>query len=181
MASASINLLGPNTSFVDRFVNWALTIGRVVVILTEVIALSAFLYRFSLDRQLIDIHSKIKQEQAVVSYLKANEDTYRNLQNRLSLAQSLSQQNKDQIKILGDVVAFAPSNFTFNAISLQQDRLKLSINTGLVTSLSYFVKSLKSYPRVSNVIVDKIENHPASANITVSITAILKQKNYAFK
>lgn len=181
MASPSVNLLGPNISFVDRFVNWALTIGRVVVISTEVIALTAFLYRFSLDRQLIDIHSKIKQEQAVVTYLKPSEDIYRNLQTRLSLVSTLSQQSKDQIKILDDVVGFAPQGFTFNTVSLQEDRLKLSVSTSLVSSLSEFVKSLRTYPRVSNVIVDKIENHPASANITVSITAILKQQTYAPK
>lgn len=181
MASPSINLLGPNVSFVDRFVNWALTIGRVVVILTEVIALGAFLYRFSLDRQLIDLHSKIKQEQAVVTYLKPNEEIYRNLQKRLTLAQSLSQQSKDKIKILNDVVGFAPQNFTFNAITLQEDRIKMSVTTGLVSSLSDFVKALKSYSLVSGVIVDKIESHPSSANITVSITGLLKQQNYAPK
>ncbi|HZQ30046.1 MAG TPA: hypothetical protein VFA93_03135 [Patescibacteria group bacterium] len=181
MASPSVNLLGPNISFIDRFVNWALTIGRVVVISTEVIALSAFLYRFSLDRQLIDIHSKIKQEQAVVTYLKPSEEIYRNLQARLSLADSFSQQSRDEVKILNDMVKFAPADFTFNTISLQEDRIKLNISTGLVSSLSDFVKSLRTYSKITNVIVDKIENHPASATITVSITAILKQQTYAPK
>jgi len=181
MPSSDINLLGRNVNFIDRFVNWALTIGRVVVIATEVIALSAFLYRFSLDRQLIDIHSKIKQEQAVVGYLKPNEEIYRNLQTRLSLVSSFSPQSRDEIKLINDMVSFAPQEFSFNSITVQEDRVKLNITSGLVSSLSDFVKSLRSYKRITNVIVDKVENHPASASITVTITAILKQQNYAIK
>src|SRR5258708_19931440 len=118
MPSSDINLLGRNVSFVDRFVNWALTVGRAVVIATEVIALSAFLYRFSLDRQLIDIHSKIKQEQAVVGYLKPNEDIYRNLQTRLSLASSFSPQSRDEIKLIKYIVDFTPQDFSFKIITV---------------------------------------------------------------
>ena len=86
----SINLLKQQTSLVDRFIDWALTIGRLLVILTEIVALSAFIYRFSLDRQLIDLHSKITQEQAIANYLNNNEKKYRNLQDRLAIATNYS-------------------------------------------------------------------------------------------
>ena len=47
---ASINLVKKNEkSSVDKFINWTLSIGRLIVIITEIIAISAFLYRFSLD------------------------------------------------------------------------------------------------------------------------------------
>ena len=67
----SINLFkDKNKNFFDLFIKWALSIGRVVVIATEAIALSAFLYRFSLDQQLIDLNDKIVQKQALVKLLK---------------------------------------------------------------------------------------------------------------
>ncbi|MDE2025485.1 MAG: hypothetical protein KGJ07_03255, partial [Patescibacteria group bacterium] len=80
-ANTTINLVrGRRPRVLDQFVGWALTIGRVVVILTELIALGAFLYRFGLDRQLVDLHDKIAQEQSIVDLLKQNENSYRNLQ-----------------------------------------------------------------------------------------------------
>jgi len=172
---SSINLVGENINFVDRFITWALTVGRVVIILTEVIALGAFLYRFSLDRQLIDLHSKIKQEQAVVSYLKDNEDTFRNIQNRLSLAANFGGIAENQVKLLGDMVSFAPSGMVFNNIAIQEDRIRINASTNLVSSLSEFVKKLRSYSKIENVIIEKIENKPSSASITFGITALLKQ------
>lgn len=171
---ASINLVEENVSFLDRFMTWALTIGRAVVILTELIALIAFLYRFSLDRQLIDLHAKIKQEQAVVSYLKDNEDTFRNIQNRINLASTLGTGSKESAKILNDIVSFAPPGMVFNSISEQEDRVRISANTNSVSSLSEFVKKLKSYSKINNVIIEKIENRTSSASITLTISAILK-------
>ncbi len=172
---STINLLGQTGSFIDRFINWALTIGRVVVIATELIALSAFLYRFSLDRQLIDLHSKIKQEQLVVAYLKDNEETYRNLQERLSLASDFSKKGIAPVKILGDLINFTPTGISFNEITIQEDRIRINANSTLVSALSDFTKSLKAYSKTSSVIVDKIENKSSSASITVSITTLLKQ------
>lgn len=175
--SVSINLVAENINFIDRFITWAITIGRVIVILTEVIALGAFLYRFSLDRELIDIHSKIKQEQTVVSYLKDSEETFRSVQNRISLAANFGVAAKDEIKLLSDVVSFKPIGMVFNSIAVQEDRIRISANTNLVSSLSEFVKQLRSYPKVKSVIVEKIENRPSSGSITVSITALLKEEN----
>ena len=175
--SPSINLLRDNSgNFIDKFVTWALSAGRVIVIITELIALSAFLYRFSLDRQLIDIHTKIRQEQAVITYLKDNEQTYRNLQNRLLLASNFSKQGKDKVDILKQIIGFAPQGITFNNVALQADRARIDANSTSVASLSEFVNSLKNYSRVSSIIIEKIENRSSSASISVSITALLKQQ-----
>ncbi len=171
----SINLVGQNVSFADRFITWALSIGRVVVILTEVIALSAFLYRFSLDRELIDLHAKIKQEQAVILYLKDNEETFRNIQNRISFAGNFGKTAQSYVNILSDIISFAPGNITFNTISVQEDRIRVNFGTNSVSSLSEFVKKLKSYSKIASVNVEKIENKPSSASIVVSLIAVLKE------
>lgn len=174
--SPAINLLGNSSgNYVDRFVNWALSVGRVVVILTEVIALSAFLYRFSLDRQLIDLHSKIKQEQAVITYLKENEDTYRNLQNRLLLSTTLSKTGADKVDTLKDIIAFTPLGVSFNNITVQEDRVRIEAFAASASPLSDLVKEFKNYPKISNVIVEKIENRPSSASVNMSITAMFKK------
>lgn len=176
----SINLVRKPENFLDRFINWALNVGRLVVIITELIALTAFLYRFSLDRQLIDLTSKIRSEQAVVNLLKENEQVYRNLQNRLFLASNFGKQGQDKVKLAEDLIGFAPQGLVFNSINIQEERVRISANINSVSILSNFVKSLKTYEKIERVSIDKIENRPASAVITVSITSTLKpDKNYA--
>lgn len=174
----SINLLVTRESYFDRFMNWALGVGRVVVIITELIALSAFLYRFTLDRELIDLHSKIRQEQSILNLLKDNEETFRSVQNKLSLSLNFGNQGREKVKIVKDIVAAAAPGMVFNNLTLQEDRVRINANLNSVSSLSDFVNSLKSYPKVDKVIIDKIENKPSSAVIVVSITAqLLPEKN----
>lgn len=172
--STSINLLKKQTSIIDRFINWALTIGRLVVILTEIIALSAFIYRFSLDRQLIDLHSKITQEQAIVNYLKDNEASYRNLQDRLVLANNYSTLAVNRLKVFNDIKNSAPIGLAFNSISLFDDRIKIEANIDSVSTLNTFVNSVRNYPSIDSVSIEKIENKPSSAVISINMTATLK-------
>lgn len=159
----------------DRFLNWALTIGRVLVILTESVALIAFLYRFSLDQQIIDLHTRIKQEQAIVVALKNSEATYRNLQDRLLLASTIIDNNSKRKKIYDDILSLAPQGFVFKTLSLYSDRIQMEASVNSVYAFSNFVNSLRSYPAIENVSIDKIENKTADASINVSITAALKQ------
>src|SRR3989344_5628076 len=106
--SASINLLKSSRNEIfEKFIDWALTIGRLLVIITEIIALSAFIYRFGLDRQLIDLHGTIKSQQAVVSFYKKQEETYRNLQDRLKIASTYSATSQDKLKISQDIINLA--------------------------------------------------------------------------
>lgn len=171
--NSSINLVAGKITLVDAFLNWALSKGRIVVIATEIIALAAFLYRFSLDRRLIDLHSKIKQEQAVLTYLKDNETTFRNLQNRLSLASKFSKEGKEKIEILENIISFS-SNVALNNIGVSPDKIKIDANGRSVNDISVFVGKIKNYSRVASVSLDKIENRPSAATIDVGLTINLK-------
>ena len=170
--SPSINLVKKRIDFTDEFIKWALSIGRLVVILTEIIALLTFLFRFSLDRQLIDLHTKIQQEQTIVSYLKDQEATYRNLQDRLAVASSFTTQSQNQLKIISDVKSNTPSDISFESFSIFGNGLTIEATVGSISSLSKFVDFLKNYSSVSSVSIDKIENNASDATISVGITVI---------
>ncbi len=160
---------------IDQLIKWAINIGRIVIIVVEVIALSAFLYRFSLDRELIDLHSKIKQEQAIVDFFKENEDTYRNLQDRLLTASTFSEQASKKTKIFNDIITFTPSGIIFNDLSVYEERIRITASTNSIIALSSFVETLKDYPLIESISVDKIENKPSTSLISFGISATLKK------
>lgn len=175
--SASINLIKTDKKdTLNQIVNWALTIGRILIIFVEIIALSALLYRFVLDNQLRDVHTKIKQEQEILESQKANEQTYKNLQDRLSVISSVSDKGGESVKVFKKIVSFAPLGMTFSNIALSENALRVQANISSIYPLSYFINSLKEYKDVESVSIDKIENKTSNAVITVSISIILKQK-----
>ncbi len=171
---ASINLIKKKDSaFFDKFIDWALSVGRLIVIITQIIAIAAFLYRFSLDEKLVRLHGEIRQKQTQLSFLKKDEENFRNLQDRLSLASNFAKDGATVYKSFQDIVSFTPEDLKFNEMSLSHDRATISMNVLSTSSLTEFVNSLKSYSRIKSLSVDNIENKP-DVGLSVAITALFK-------
>lgn len=172
----NINLIHGHKSLLDGFIDWALTIGRVVIILTEGIALSAFLYRFTLDRQIIDLHQQINQKQKILSFQKAEEDKYRNLQDRLALIGKLSAKVPISVLAFNDIAQIIPNSINVTSFSISNESVEINAETSSITALSSLIKSLKSYNRIQSVSLDKIENRTSTSTIVFGISMQLKKQ-----
>lgn len=171
----AINLFkGRKASFIDKFINWALTGGRVIVIFTELLALLAFLYRFSLDSQIIDLHSKIKQELAVVKLLNNNENTYRNLQERLKSINTLDPQAAERVELIKTIYNTVPEGLSVSQMFLDGKSAQIDISVQSPQAVSSFVKSLKQLPQVKGTNITRVENKTSQAIILVGLTVTLK-------
>lgn len=175
----SINLIkNTQNGFPAEFINWILTVGRLLVIITEVITLAAFLYRFSLDRKLIDLRSEIKQKQVIIASQKDNEAKYRDFQDRLYLASNFSSLSAERVKILKDILGLTPQDMKLKNLSLTKDILSITANAHSISSLTIFVNSLKKYPNIDTLSLDSIENKPSTNLIVVNISGTLKKSKY---
>ena len=171
-ATPSINLAkNRGEHFIDRFFVWALSVGRVLVIATEALALGAFLFRFGLDKQILDLRDRINQEEAVVKLLKSNETTYRNLQDRLTLAKNIDITNASQLKQFQDILAMIPSTMDVQTVSYSTTDIHIDGTVGSVVELSTFVKKLKGYAPIGRVSIDKLENKATTGEYSIGITA----------
>ena len=176
----SINLLPQKgESFLTQFFNWTLSIGRLLIILTEMVALGTFLYRFTLDMQIVDLHDKIKGQSLIVGSFKSSEDTYRNLQDRLVLIKNYDSIGSNTSTIFRDITNFGQGKVTFLNLTVDSDTAKIEAQAPSSSSISQFVDLLKNYPSITSVSVDKVENSSSRATISVSITANLKPAPFA--
>jgi len=169
-----INLL-PNhgdTLFV-QFLNWALTIGRLLIILVETLALGVFLYRFSLDMQTQDLKDKIKVQRSIVQSFKPQEDVFRNLQSRLALVKTYDAQSANSPNILSKIIDEGRGHITFRKIYISNDVIRIEAQASTALPLTEFVNSLKTFPHVTGISIDKVENRTSSAEIIAGISAYL--------
>ncbi len=171
----SINLIKDQKSdIVERVINWSLSIGRILVITTELVALLAFLWRFGLDQQLIDLHTQIKQKQVIVAAFKKQEDEYRNLQDRLSIASNFATIQDKNLEDFKAILDIATKYATFNKITTSTNKVSMEINIPSVISLSNLVNEAKNYSATQNISIDKIETKTSSGIIVVGISVYLK-------
>ena len=175
-----INLL-PNRgdTVLNQFLGWALSIGRLLVIITETLALSVFLYRFSLDMRIVDLHDKIKTDSIIVQNFKDGEVIYRNLQSKLALTKKYDQSDDHALTILKDVIELGRNKITFNNITATNESVDIEAQAPSAASLELFTQALKSYPEVEGIDINRVENKTSSSVVLVGITAKLKNTLHA--
>lgn len=172
----TINLLRhQEKSAVDKFLDWAFTVGRAIVIITESVALSAFAYRFILDRQIIDLRDKIKQEQAIVKLSQPNEFKFRNLQNRLDTVKILDESATSKTVLLAKIVQQAQGKIAFSTLSITEKTVSMSGAVPSARAVSAFAQELRGIQGITKVTIGEISNNTATGVITVGITADRQQ------
>ena len=116
-----INLLPKDrlqSGLIGKLLNWAIHVGRYVVVFTELIVIGAFLYRFGLDRQLTDLNEKIQQEKIVVVAYEELEGNFRRLQDQLKLIKEQGEMGLEMEKVLANISQITPIDATYSKINV---------------------------------------------------------------
>ena len=153
----TINLLPKiRSSFSEKFVSWLLSIGRYIIIGTELVVFGVFITRFQLDTKLSDLHDKIKQEEAIVKSLENVDKNARALQTRLSEIKTLENiQTNEPSELLAHITSLAPETVSFETIAKQKESISITATSGSNRGFSLFVSSLRASPKLRDVrIVD---------------------------
>ncbi len=171
----TINLLPQkNNSFLMQFLSWTLTIGRLLIILIEIVALGTFIYRFSLDMQLVHLHDKIKSDSFIVANFKEAETTFRDIQDRLATIKHYTAIQNTTSGIFSDITTMGKGKVTFQDLNISPQSAKIDIESPSPSAIAQFIAALKQYPQFTSITINKVENNSSSAQIDVSIIASLK-------
>jgi Tfp pilus assembly protein PilN len=161
-------------SILDKIINWSLTWGRAIVMLTELIALLAFLYRFGLDQQLADLNDKITQHELIIKASKNSEDNFRGLQHRLSLIQTYTAVGQTTISSLQQILDTTHGNVQFTLLSLTDNSIHASAISQSTDHLNAFINDLRNLSVVSDITITSIQSKQSTGQTLADITIALQ-------
>ncbi len=124
----SINLLPPSEfeqSFWGRFLKWAVSAGRYIIILTELVVIMAFLSRFKLDRDMSIISSEIEGEKNVLETSFKMETEFRSIQKRLVAVNSLEKLQMGADDLIERVVSRFPSEAKMTSVYVNRSGIEI--------------------------------------------------------
>lgn len=161
-----------------KILKWIITVGRHIVIFTELIVILAFLSRFKFDRDLTDLGEKIKQQQAIISSWSSFEKEFRFLQTRL---EKIEQIQKDQLsvgEILTEISQKIPSEVSLSSLEINKDeKITLAANSLTERGVGLFLSNLKKSSLFKEVNLTAISlNQEKGGEIKFQIECLLKQK-----
>lgn len=170
-----------NQSFWARFLKWLTTVGRVVIIFTELIVIGAFLSRFWLDRKNSDLSEVLRQRKAILASTQDFENDYISLQERLQYIKNFYQTQPQYVANLNSLIQSLPPGIYFQNFILSNDKKtsKVSAQVELYTyqedAIVDFITNLKLNPDIDTVEVQKIEKKTKDSKYYLGVILTFKK------
>lgn len=170
--SVTINLTGkPKESNTTLFYKWTIQIGRIVIVLTELIALSALGYRFIIDRQIADLNDQIDRQVLFIKNLEQKEQQFRSLQDKLATIKTIKSDTDAKVNVMNIVLDAANQGiFTTSNLSVSKNVISISGSTSSVFSLNSFIEGLKSNEYITTISLDEITSGETGILFKLNIT-----------
>jgi len=157
----SINLVPKDPFFaspIGKILQWALSVGRYIVIFTELIVIISFITRFSLDRQITDLNEKIYQKKTVIgSYgdLEANvRETQQKSQQYIQIA---DQTNLSEV--FPQLTEIVPQGIQLDKLSVEKEGINFTGTALSENSFNLLISNMQVSPNFSGISVNTISSN----------------------
>ncbi len=174
-----INLLPQDdfqSSTFGRVLKWALSSFRVMVIVTELIVMSAFLSRFWLDAKNSDLNEELNVGKAQVNAYKDVEEEFRLYQKKLAIVKSLYLESKNSI-LLTDIANNMSEDLILSSIQKGAEGIQIKAVGFSERSVAQFLVNLGSLKTLTDVnlsqVASSVDNSFAT---TFTVNAKLNQQ-----
>lgn len=141
-----------------KILKWALTIGRHIVIFTELIVIIAFLSRFKLDRDMTDLTDKIKQKQAIVQSSQQFENKFRFLQKELETIKELKAKQLEADLVVAELGSKIPVDVYLSDFSVSKGEVSMNALALSEGGLATFIRNLKSSSKFENLVLAQVSS-----------------------
>lgn len=150
-------------SFFSKALNWVTTVGRVIIIFTELIVIAAFFSRFYLDRKNSDLSEVIRQQRAILGTTTDFQREFKSLQQELSAIKTSYLDRQDMAPYLSQLAQSIPPEVSVSNIEYKPDdkknlpHLSALFITASDQALISLIENLSLNPQIDSVNVGTIE------------------------
>lgn len=177
--SFDINLAPKDPFFetaLGKILKWALSVGRYIVIFTEVIVIISFVSRFTLDRQITDLNTSIAQKVNVIESFGDLEDNVRTAQRLIEDYNQISQ-TKEILDTFPAITEITPAGILLRQLTIRPDQVSISGNTFGQDNLNLLINNLTLSNYFTDIDVNRIETDPQQeATFTFTINAAVNSR-----
>lgn len=162
-------------SSLGRILKWALSTFRVMVIVTELVVMSAFLSRFWLDTKNSDLNEKISNSKSQIIAYRDVETEFRSIQKRINIAKSIYLGPKVS-SFITNVSSMVPQNITLISFSEIEGQITIKASTSSEKSIAQFLVNLEENKNLIDINLSQISSNVDNNELTL-FTILAKVKS----
>lgn len=174
-----INLL-PHDSFefsvVGKFLKWALTVGRALIILTEFVVILAFGSRFYYDKKLNDLMEAIDQKQAVVESYAEVETKMRDILERQKVVSLYLKTNIELPNVFTSLQKITPPDVNYSQLSLNDGGINIVGTAGSESGFNKVLAGIGTIKGIKEVTIGSVDFDQRLGLINFKIRGVIKKE-----
>lgn len=164
------------SSTFGRILKWALSSFRVMVIITELVVMSAFLSRFWLDARNSDLNDGINVNKSQVVAFEDVEKNLRNYQKKLSISREMYL-DPNHSEIVEEISKYMPEDITLSSIQKNNNGIQIKASSLSESSIAQFLVNLTSNNNYTDVNLSQVASSVDNSFVTTfTITATYNKK-----
>ncbi len=171
-----INLL-PQEQFAasttGRVLTWVLSSFRLIVILTEMIVIIAFLSRFWLDIESNDLTDEVENQKEIVESFSDFEKVFRQTQKRVGIFSQFTNNPLSSETIKNYITPYLPSDVFLKSISIVSKEVSIQGSSFTEQSIAQFISNLDSTKKFADTDLTQISSKQESPFIEFSIKSTI--------
>lgn len=171
-ARDKINLLPKNdfeNSFFGKLVNWAVNVGRWIVVLTEFVVICAFLSRFYFDTELANLFDNIKQNKTIVDSALGFEDTFLRTQEKIKIVKGIMGDLDRPSAVFADISRMLPLDMALTGLNYRERKIEISGYCLSLESLNLFLWELNNSPNFDKISITNVSQKEGAVEINFNI------------
>lgn len=158
-----------------RFLKWALSWGKKIVVLTELMVVMAFLSRFWLDSEVATQSEEIDRRKTIIQASAEFEKEFRSTKSRIEQIKKATTV-PSPVKIYDTAKTLISSSIAIKQVTI--NGIKISVQgSGDDKLISSLVAAFKNSPDFEDVILEKVSKQSTSQTIEFSLTALYSHKS----
>lgn len=160
------------TSPLGRILRWAMGSFRIIVIITEMVVMGAFLSRFWLDAKNSTLSDTIKIASSQIQVQSEFEKKFRGVQTKLNIFKELTSSVKASDRV-GLVSGKTPQNITVTSIKVYDTTAEIKGDADSEASIAQLISNLKSNPEIKKIDLGALntsENNQSIISFQITIT-----------
>ena len=138
-------------SISSQFLNWALTYGRYIIIIIQIVVLTVFFMRFKLDRDRTDLKEAVTQKKALVESISDMEKEINRVNKRLSDLKIITTNQNLYPRVIYFLEKNTPATTTYSLISLSKNTLNMVATSENLKTFNFLLRRIQEEKLLTDI------------------------------
>lgn len=158
----AINLIPSRQApFMERLVYFSLNYLRYIIILTQLVVIGVFFYRFQIDQRIIDLKEGVEQKKEIIQVVLPLLSEAEIIDKRTVEARKIIKEQERFNQMIGYLLSLFPESLTLTKLEIEKDGIKmtgLAAEAGILQSFYSLLQKEKKFAVVNLNNIKKVDN-----------------------